>query len=488
MKKVRTFIKVQTYRLYLLMAALLIAGIGFMPLMMTGQAQAATGQLTNRSLSISSGIPGKTNVTYTFSFKPATVVPPASAGTAKVQYLKFIACNAPAVYTYPGNTGNCVAPTGLDFSSATFGAQSGWQGATNFAVDNVGANDCLSGVAHKNVICADRTDATDQTGPATVHTISFSTITNPTTNNFAFYIGIYTYSGATGSYQAADLLDFGATATAVTQTLTTNAAVAEVLQFCVGATTVDDVDHTNVANLIANDCSGVSGTTVDIGTLDTSTVNISPVTTDGGNSNNGVAMVRSNAGNGVGIYYDAIQASTGTNHLGALRISGQTCNTIGDPGADANGNTFTDPCINSDGWDAGTGNATQTAITAGTESFGMTVAGVNSNGTTSYTCQYGDTAQSIPAGNSCHLEPSFGAAGVGKYLGAGGAGTEDYGTSNGFAWDEDGSSTIIASSAASSVPQVDDEALMIKFAGTPEITTPFGRYAVQTDFTAVPTY
>ncbi len=469
MKKVRTLIKGQIYRLYLLAAAVVIAAGGIMPLLMTGQAE-AYGQITNRSLTISSGVPSKTNVKYSFTFTLAS--------TSDVQSLKFIACNAPAVFTYPGSTTNCVAPTGLSFSSATFDAPSfsGWQGATNFVAGagSVGS-DC---VAAANIICANRTDLTNQT--ATSRTIAFTGITNPSTVNTAFYVGIYTYSDS--GYTVGNLVDFGATATAVTQTLTTDAAVAEVLQFCVGATTVDDVNNTLPGNLIANDCSGVSGTTVDIGTLDTSTVNISPVTTDGGNSNNAVAMVRSNAGNGVGVYYDAIQASTGTNHLGALRISGQTCNTVGDPGADPNGNTFTDPCINSDGWNAGTGNATQTAISAGTESFGMTIAGVNSNGTTSYSCQYGDSGQSLAVGNSCHLEPQT------NYLGAGGTGTEDYGTSNGFAWDEDGSSTIIASSAGSSVKQVDDEALMVKFAGTPEITTPFGRYSVQTDFTAVPTY
>lgn len=474
MKKVRTFIKVQTYRLYLLIAALFIAGLGIMPFMMTGQAN-AYGQINHRSLTISSGVPSKPNVTYTFTFSIPT-------GGVTVQSLKFIACNAPAVYTYPGNTGSCVAPTGLSFSSAAFNSQSGWQGATNFVAGagSVGS-DC---VAAANIICANRTDATNQTADTypTQRSISFNTITNPSnaTAGTAFYVGMYTYSD--NAYTAANLVDFGAVATAVTQTLTTNAAVAEVLQFCIGATTVDDVDVSVGGNLIANDCSGVSGTTVDIGTLDTSTVNISPISTDGGNGNNAVAMVRSNAGNGVGIYYDAIQASTGLHHLGALRISGQTCNQIGDAGADANGNTFTDPCINSDGWNAGTGNATQTAITAGTESFGMTVAGVNSNGTSSYSCQYGDTAQSLGTGNTCHLEPQT------NYLGAGGSGNEDYGTSNGFAWDEDGSSTIIATSAASAVPQVDDEALIVKFAGTPEITTPFGRYAVQTDFTAVPTY
>jgi hypothetical protein len=467
----RISIKRHLYKLPLLGICLILAVAALVPVLVPAKA-AAYGQITSRSLTISSAVPGKTNVSYTFNF----TVP----DTTQVEYLKFIACNAPAVYAYPGNTGNCVAPTGLDFSAATFGSQANWQGTNNFAVDNTGANDCLSGVSHVNVICASRTDAQAQT--ATSRSISFSTLTNPTTNNFSFYVGMYTYSGLTGSYQTADLVDFGAVATAVTQTMTTNASVAEVLQFCVGSTTVDDVDNSVPANLIANDCTGVSGTTVDIGTLDTSQVNISPWAVDGGNGNNGVAMVRTNAGNGVGVYYDAIQAGTGTNHLGTLRIAGQTCNTIGDTGADANGNTFTDPCIDAAGWDAGTGNATQTTISAGTEAFGMTVAGINSKGTSSYSCQYGDSAQSIAAGNTCHLEPQT------NYLGSGGSGTEDYGTANGFAWDEDGSSTIIASSAGSSVKQVDDEALLIKFGATPEITTPFGRYSVQTDFTAVPTY
>jgi hypothetical protein len=35
---------------------------------------------------------------------------------------------------------------------------------------------------------------------------------------------------------------------------------------------------------------------------------------------------------------------------------------------------------------------------------------------------------------------------------------------------------------------VADEALILRFAATPSITTPFGAYAAQTDFIAVPTY
>jgi hypothetical protein len=196
-------------------------------------------------------------------------------------------------------------------------------------------------------------------------------------------------------------------------------------------------------------------------------------------------MVRSNAGNGTVIAYDAIQAATGTNHLGTMRISGGTCDYPGDQtGYPQNGfagtNDFTDQCINAAG-------ATQQNLTAGTEMFGMTIAGINFGSTTSYTCQYTTT----PAGgDTCNMKP------LANYIGKGGSGTEDFcavdcntaDTGNGFAWDETGSAVNIASSASSTVKQVDDEALILKFAATPSITTPFGPYAVSTDFIAVPTY
>lgn len=455
MKK-RTDIKVKLRRLYLVAIAAVMMSVGALPFFLSGRAS-AYGQILNRSLTLSSAVPGNTSTTYTFTFTPHDYTADTPAGTQQtIQSMKFVACTT-AVGSYPGGT--CTAPTGMDVSTAAFGSLGGtWQGTTAFTVDGTGVAGKCDPAA--NVLCVKRTDANAEN--ATSRTISFTTIKNPTTANTAFYIGIYTYSD--NGY--ATNVDFGATASAVVQTLTTNAAVAEVLQFCVGSTTVDDVDRTNNANLIANDCAGVSGTSVDIGTLDTSAINISPVGTNGGDGNNGVAMVRSNAGNGVVIAYDSIQQS-GTNHLGTLRISGASC--------DGPGNTFTDPCINAAG-------ATQTPFTPGTEMFGMTIAGINSNGTTSYTCQYGDTAQSIAVGNSCHLEPTA------AYLGGGASTTEDYGTGNGFAWVEDGTATNIASSAAATVKQVDDEALILKFAGTPSITTPFGRYSAQTDFIAVPTY
>lgn len=483
MKKKQTLLKGKIYRLYAVLAIIVLSSASTAPFML-GREALAYGQITNRSLFISSGVPGAASVSYKFSFGLV-------AGT-QVEGLKFIACTT-AIATYPGLTGGCTPPSGFSaagggFANVTYGTQTGWAGATNFAVDTTGANDCVPSAVNHNIICADRNDTTAETtcplpntpACANLHTITFSTIKNPTSTNTAFYVGIYTYTDQT--YTSGNFKDFGATASAVVQTLETDAFVAEVLQFCVGSTTVDGL-NTPVTDLIATDCAGaqgtpVSGTALNIGTLDSTSINISPVNTNGGDGKNGVAMVRSNAGNGVNIDYDAIQ-QTGSVHVGTLRIAGSSCDDPSGTGTVVNGirgtNDNIDSCINAAG-------ATQGGFTAGTEEFGMTVAGVNSLGTSSYSCQYGDVAESVAAGNTCHLEPAT------NYLGGGGSGTEVYDTSNGFAWDETGAATTIASSAASSVKQVDDEALVLKFAATPSITTPFGRYAAQTDFIAIPTY
>jgi hypothetical protein len=106
----------------------------------------------------------------------------------------------------------------------------------------------------------------------------------------------------------------------------------------------------------------------------------------------------------------------------------------------------------------------------------VTVAGVNCGSTSvnSYACDYSlgtnnlqQTAQYVGGTNST----TFGAS-----------------AAKGFAWDESGTAQTIATSASSSIKQVDDEALILAFAATPSITTPFGAYAVQADFVAVPTY
>jgi len=406
--------------------------------------RAYAGQLTERSLTVSSAVPSKTNVSYTFTFKIVDTTP--------IKGLKFLACDS-AYGTYGGGnscqTGS--APTGFSFSAgpAAFVSQSGFaDNANSFARDGTGSTYCTPSA---NVLCANRATATTSETTGSSKTITFNGIVNASTNNYSYYIGIYTYSATSSATE----LDSGTVATAVVRTLTVNANVAEILQFCVGNTNVNDATTS-----IAADCSGVSGTSVNLGTLDSSVVNITPWATNGGDNNNGVAMLRTNAENGATVSYDAIQASSGTNHLGTLRLSGASCNA---------GSVNTDGCINAAG-------GTQTAFTAGTEMFGMTIAGVNCGSTSasSYSCVYSSGTNNLQQDS--------------EYIGGTNSTTFGASAAKGFAWDESGSAATIASSASSSIKQVDDEALILAFAATPSITTPFGAYSVQADFVAVPTF
>lgn len=397
-----------------------IVAAALMATLLIGDAHAA--QITARSISISSAVPSATSVTYTYGFTLPT--------SGNVQSIKFQACTTAV--------GTCTGPTAQNINQGTEASRSGWSSATTFTRNGTGGGGCTPA---NNVLCLDRTAAVAESG---AKTLGWNTQTNPSTANSTFFIRITTYSdtGWTTS------VDAGTVASAVTQTLTVNAAVAEVLNFCIGATAVNDATSS-----VAADCTGVSGTSLNIGTLDTSTVNISPVNTNGGDNNNGVAMIRTNAGSGATISYDAIQQS-GTNHLGTLRISGASCNA---------GVVSTDQCINA----AGT---TQSVFSAGTENFGMTVGGVNCGSTSSYSCTYASATNKLTQDA--------------QYIG--GANSTTYGASaaKGFAWDETGTADFIASSTT----VIDDEALILRFGGTPSITTPFGAYVAQADFIAVPTY
>lgn len=428
----------------LFFTALVLMVSWLMPVLFPAQAQAA--QLTLRSVTLSSGVPGKTGVNYSYAFTTAT------AGT--VQSIKFVACTtAFATYNRGGSslTTGCTAPSGMNINQGTQQGTNGFTTTTAFSRVTSTTGNCAPA---NNVLCVDRTEATSETAAA--KTIAWNTQTNPSTPNTAFYIGIYTYS----DNGFATAVDSGTVASAVVQTLTVSANVAEILQFCVGSTAVNDATTS-----VAGDCSGVSGTSLNLGTLDSSQVNISPWSTDGGDSNNGVAMIRTNASNGATVSYDSVQASTGTNHLGTLRLSGTNCNA---------GNVNTDGCINA----AGT---TQTPFSPGAESFGMTIAGVN--------CGSTDTVNSYPCDFSTgttNLAPS--AEYIGDTYVQGSSGTYGASAATGFAWEENGSAVTIASSSGSSVKQIDDEALILVFAATPSITTPFGSYSVQADFVAVPTF
>jgi hypothetical protein len=370
---------------------------------------------------MSSARPDAANATttYTFNFTVPTT------GTV-IKSFGAAACTTAV--------GTCTTPTGFTSASTVLSTQ-----PTNLG-DAAGWTISTATAGELRI-----TKSGDVATPTGAQTVVINNVQNPTTANTAFYMRMTTYSDAAWT----TAVDTGTVAGAVTQTLTIGAQVAEILQFCVGSTAIDDA-----TSAIGATCG--AGTTVNIGTLDPSAVNISPVSANGGTNTNGLAILRTNAVNGSAVFYDALQ-DTGTTHPGALRIAGANCTT----------NPYS--CINSIG-------GTQAKITAGTQNFGMTIAGTNcGTASTYYTCVYSSGSE--------HLVPSTNYVGkTGAYCSTNCNGTGE----NGFAWVEAGTSTQIASAASNNT--VADEALVLKFAATPTITTTFGVYTVKADFTAVPTY
>ena len=214
--------------------------------------------------------------------------------------------------------------------------------------------------------------------------------------------------------------------------LTVNARVQEVLQFCVGSTAINDSTTTP-----GGDCSNISGTSVDLGVVDTTTTGAVSPDADG-NSFNGIAMVTSNAAGNTTIGYKSVQDS-GTNQKGALRVPAAACN--------ATANFYTDQCFESF--------TTETVPVSNTEMFGMTVRFVNRGSSTG-----------VPTTSLGTLNAAY-----------------DF-SSSGYAWDTTGGLVNLATASG----PTNDEALILKFSAVAAITTPTGSYQTQGDFIATPTY
>ncbi len=432
-----------------LLLIMLFLSTYFLPFFLASQpASAAT--VTQRKITIGSSKVSTAN-TYSVSFIPGS--------TTSIKAIVVDFCNSagggPLLGTVCSSANHPVS--GIQTSGSITVTQTSGFGSASFTAvapnTNIGSGKAL--VIQDSGGTGGSTDAT--------HAVTFSfTATNPSAVG-SFYARIFTFSttadsttyDSTGSVAnpGSNVIDSGGIALSTTSELTISARVQEVLQFCVGTTSVDDATTT-----IANDCGGTfagnCGTSVDLGVLDGSVISTSPVaTTPGapgyGNGCNGAAMVRTNAGGGVAVTYFAEQ-DTGS---GKLKIPGATCS----------GSSTTDNCFND--------SSTQATFTAGQEDFGVDVAGTNCNGTTtvSYSCSMSSGTNQLKA--------------VSGYIGNT---TTAYGVTNGFAWNDTGisSPTQIASSSG----PVEDETLILKFSATPGITTPTGTYNVTSDYIATPTF
>lgn len=374
------------------------------PLLSTTQKTRAAATLTSRKVTIDKSAASSSDVSHLFSYTIVT--------STTVQGIIYEFCTTPL--------GTCTKPTGMSVQSATHDGQTGFPtNSTAFSAHAVSDEGDCDMATSDSKMCFERTEVGTGNGAAT-HTISG--ITAPSSNQ-AVYVRISLYSD--NAFVTGNLTDTGVVAEAFVNQITINARVQEVLFFCVGT---DDAAS-------ANDCTDISGTTVDLGVIDSSAVNISPVSSgSGGNNKNGLAMVRTNAQSGVVIvYFTTLDTSSGK-----LKVAGQAC---------TDNISLVDRCINST-------TGTQNSIVAGTEEFGMTISSVDtSNGTTTNITRDSE------------------------YDGDGTAG-------GGWAWLDTGSTDEIASSST----VVDDEMLVLRFAATASVTTPTGSYTTQANFIATPLF
>jgi len=427
---------------------LVIAYFGFQLLsvvLMDRQVYAA--QLSSRKITIGSSKISQTDVTYAVSYNVATT------NTIKGVVIQFCS-NSAVVGT------SCTAPAGFDINESGLAV-------VNQQINGSNVSNAYTIHANTNTNTLIVTNATGNAATAGQSmTLNLGSsggadgVTNPSATG-TFYARILTFSNDTtaSNYTATtpgSHIDDGGIALSTANQLTVSARVQEVLQFCVGTTTVDTYDGDSGQSPVSTDCAspfaGTCGTAVDLGVLDSTVVSESPVTTSAGvpgngNGCNGAAMVRTNASNGVVVTYFAEQNSSS----GKLKVLGASCS----------GSSNTDQCFND--------SYTQGAFSAGTEAFGVTVAGTNcgTGTTTSYTCNMtGGSNQLIASSN---------------YIGNT---TTAYGSNNGYAWMDNGTSAQLASSSG----PVDDETLILKFAATPAITTPTGSYTVTSTYVATATF
>jgi hypothetical protein len=182
--------------------------------------------LQNHSVQISTALVNAT-ASHNFQFTyPSTNV----VGSVVLQY-----CDGGALLTMP-----CNAPAGLDVSGAILASQTG----------NIGFNiDTVNSTNNKIVLTR-----APIAGASVLSTYNFNNIVNPSTANATTYIRISTYASIDGS---GPNNDDGAVAFAAVNPFQVGAFVPPFIKLCVGIT-------------VANDCSSMSGDSINLGILSTS--------------------------------------------------------------------------------------------------------------------------------------------------------------------------------------------------------------------------
>lgn len=250
-------------RLKRVIIQLLIAGLA---LSLVPVLPASAAQITSRSLTLGTSA-GNTPSTWTFHFTVPT--------NTALKSVRFQVCTSAAL--------TCTVPTGWTNAGASLASTTnigpGW------SIDLATNSDSL-GI----------TNAGNTTSSGTPVNVVFNNVTNPNTTNTTFFVRISTYSNSTYS----TLVDKGTVTASTSQQIFLTGIMPESLVFCTGLTFTT-----------ANDCSTISGSTVDFGLF-------SPTYAAAGNS---MMAASTNAGFGYVITVLGTTLTSGANTITANTVA-----------------------------------------------------------------------------------------------------------------------------------------------------------------------
>lgn len=240
--------------------------LAFMGMLAVLPQEASAAQITGRSLEISDSAGGATGVTYTFTF----TLPSATV----LESFEVDICEEAS--------GGCTTPTGFVNSSSTLASQ-----PTNLG-DGTGWTVSTATAGSLRI-----SKTGNSAAPSGEVTVVFGNVTNPTADNEVFFGQMTTYSNDdwTGA------VDTGTVASGTAAEINITATVAETLSFCTGTSGVS-----------TSSCSGATGSTVALGTLNSST-------TASGTSQIGVGT---NANSGYAVTVNGATLTSGSNTITAI--------------------------------------------------------------------------------------------------------------------------------------------------------------------------
>jgi hypothetical protein len=275
----------------------MVLAICFMVWPFTQRGQAL--HIQNHSVQVSTALVGAI-ASHNFQFTyPST----SNVGSVVLQY-----CDAGALLPMP-----CNAPAGLDVSGTVLAGQTGNVG---FSIDGVNST------ANKIVLTR-----ASIPGLIIASTYDFNNITNPSTANATTYVRISTYATTDGTGPDND---DGAVAFATVSPFEVGAFVPPFVQVCVGIT-------------VANDCSSISGDSIDLGNL----------TSKATKSATSEFAAGTNSATGYNIFSLGTTMTSGNNILPAINPAGNSLIGASQFGLNLRANTA--PAIGQDPQGPGTG-------------------------------------------------------------------------------------------------------------------------------------